>query len=48
MRAALEDRPAGPRPTLEQITEALGPFSSDIDGTGEDAPEPRRNRRRRA
>ncbi|MFO7759190.1 MAG: betaine--homocysteine S-methyltransferase [Roseovarius sp.] len=48
MRAALEARPAGPRPTLEQITEALGAFSSDIDGTGEDVPGPRRNRRRRA
>lgn len=48
MRAALEARPAGPRPTLEQITEALGAFSSDIDGTGEDVPKPRRNRRRRA
>ncbi|MGM0659846.1 MAG: betaine--homocysteine S-methyltransferase [Pseudomonadota bacterium] len=48
MRAALEERPAGPRPTLEQITEALGAFSSDIDGTGEDVPGPRRNRRRRA
>lgn len=48
MRTALEERPAGPRPTLDQITEALGAFSSDIDGTGDDAPEPRRNRRRRA
>ncbi|MGI3211344.1 betaine--homocysteine S-methyltransferase [Roseovarius tibetensis] len=48
MRTALEARPAGPRPTLDQITEALGAFSSDIDGTGDDAPEPRRNRRRRA
>jgi len=46
MRAALEERPEGPRPTPEQITEALGPFSSDIDGTGDDAPAPRRNRRR--
>jgi 5-methyltetrahydrofolate--homocysteine methyltransferase len=48
MRAALEERPAGPRPTPEQITEALGAFSSDVDGTGDDAPSPRRNRRRRA
>ncbi len=46
MRAALEERPTGPRPTLDQITETLGPFSSDVDGTGEDAPAPRRNRRR--
>jgi 5-methyltetrahydrofolate--homocysteine methyltransferase len=48
MRAALENRPPGPRPTLEQITEALGAFSSDVDGTGDDAPSPRRTRRRRA
>ncbi len=33
MRAALDSRPAGERPTLEQITEALGPFSSASDGT---------------
>jgi len=46
MRAALEERPEGPLPTPEQITKALGPFSSDIDGTGDDAPAPRRNRRR--
>ena len=51
MRAALEERPAGPRPTLDQITAALGPFSSAADGTGEGAtPAPRRRagRRRRA
>src|SRR6056297_1436771 len=49
MRAALEERPKGPRPTLNQITDALGAFSSAADGTGEDAgPAPRRNRRRRA
>lgn len=48
MRAALEGRPKGPRPTLDQITEALGPFSSAADGTGDDAASPRRTRRRRA
>ncbi|SEK53327.1 5-methyltetrahydrofolate--homocysteine methyltransferase [Roseovarius azorensis] len=48
MRAALESRPRGPRPTLDQITDALGPFSSADDGTGEDAAAPRRTRRRRA
>ena len=48
MRAALESRPRGPRPTLDQITDALGPFSSAADGTGEDAAAPRRTRRRRA
>ena len=33
MRAALDSRPLGERPTLEQITGALGPFSSASDGT---------------
>ena len=33
MRAALETRPRGPRPALEAITAALGPFSSAADGT---------------
>ncbi|WP_420555685.1 betaine--homocysteine S-methyltransferase [Roseovarius sp.] len=51
MREALETRPRGARPTLEQITEALGAFSSDVDGTegdSGDTPRPaRRNRRRR-
>jgi 5-methyltetrahydrofolate--homocysteine methyltransferase len=48
MREALETRPRGDRPTLEQITDALGAFSSAADGTGDDTPAPRRNRRRRA
>jgi len=48
MREALETRPVGPRPTLEQITESLGPLSSASDGTGEDeAPPAQRGRRRR-
>ena len=48
MRAALETRAPGPRPTLDQIAHALGAFSSAGDGTGEDAivREPRRRRRR--
>ncbi|MFD1914357.1 betaine--homocysteine S-methyltransferase [Halodurantibacterium flavum] len=46
MRAALETRPQGPRPTLDQITAQLGPFSSASDGTG-DTPEETRTRRRR-
>ncbi len=33
MRAALDSRPRGPRPTLEQVTAALGDFSSASDGT---------------
>jgi len=50
MRDALDSRPRGERPTLEQITGALGAFSSASDGTGEVAgPErSRRGRRRRA
>lgn len=47
MRAALEERPVGPRPTLEAITAALGAFSSASDGTGDDAGGPRRERRGR-
>lgn len=45
MRAALETRGPGMRPTLEALTGALGPFSSASDGSGEDAPL-RRSRRR--
>jgi 5-methyltetrahydrofolate--homocysteine methyltransferase len=51
MRDALDSRPRGERPTLDRITDALGPFTSASDGTGEDsaAPERRsRGRRRRA
>ena len=50
MRDALENRPRGPRPTLDQITDALGAFSSAGDGTGDDtAPtRERRGRRRRS
>ncbi len=49
MRAALDERPRGERPTLDRITQALGPFSSANDGTGEDtAPaRPARGGRRR-
>ncbi len=47
MRAALETRPPGPRPTLDQITGALGGFSSTNDGTGPDEGEGRVRRRRR-
>ncbi len=47
MRKALDSTPKGEKPSHEQITSALGAFSSDNDGTG-DAPvqKPRRNRRR--
>jgi 5-methyltetrahydrofolate--homocysteine methyltransferase len=47
MRAALESRPAGQRPTLETVASTLGGFSSASDGTGDDAGAPRRERRRR-
>lgn len=47
MREALETRAAGPRPTLDQITDALGSLSSASDGTGDDEPTPARRRRRR-
>ena len=47
MKAALEQRPKGPRPTLEQIAATLGAFSSASDGTGDEAGGARRERRRR-
>lgn len=47
MREALETRPRAERPTLEQIVAAIGGFSSDSDGSGEDKPAPTRNRRRK-
>ena len=46
MKAALESTPRGPAPTLEQIAAEIGGFSSDSDGTGDDAPAARRTRRR--
>jgi 5-methyltetrahydrofolate--homocysteine methyltransferase len=46
MRAALETRPKGLRPTLEAIAGAIGAFSSASDGTGENDG-PRRERRGR-
>jgi 5-methyltetrahydrofolate--homocysteine methyltransferase len=45
MRAALETRERGPRPTLEQIAEKLGGFSSASDGTGDDEATPSAGRR---
>ncbi len=47
MRVALDSTERGARPTLDQITDALGPFSSASDGTGDDAAPGRRARRRR-
>ncbi len=47
MRAALESRPKGPRPTLDEIAGTLGGFSSANDGTGDDAGPARERRGRR-
>jgi 5-methyltetrahydrofolate--homocysteine methyltransferase len=47
MREALETRPKGPRPTLEDISSKLGGFSSASDGTGDTSGEPKRERRGR-
>jgi 5-methyltetrahydrofolate--homocysteine methyltransferase len=47
MRSALETRPAADRPTLDQISGALGAFSSASDGTGDQSNEPKRERRGR-
>ncbi|MEM6760002.1 MAG: betaine--homocysteine S-methyltransferase [Pseudomonadota bacterium] len=46
MRAAIDGSEKGPAPTLETIVDALGPFSSASDGTG-DSPAPARRRSRR-
>lgn len=48
MRAALESRPRGPRPTLDDIRARIGEFTSVHDGTGEAARRPARRGRRRA
>ena len=48
MRAALENTPKGPKPSAEDITIALGGFSSVSDGTDGEGPvrAPRRGRRK--
>ncbi|PWJ21146.1 betaine--homocysteine S-methyltransferase [Jannaschia seohaensis] len=48
MRAALESTPRGPIPDLADVTEALGGFSSDSDGTDGRGPTRERRSRRRA
>ncbi|WP_308917300.1 betaine--homocysteine S-methyltransferase [Jannaschia sp. LMIT008] len=48
MRTALEERPKGPRPTLDAIEAALGGFSSDGDGVAAKPARDRSGRRRRA
>ena len=47
MREALETRPKGERPTLEEIAERLGGFSSVDDGSSQVTPAARTRRRRR-
>ena len=47
MREALDTRPKGSAPSLEEIEAKLGAFSSASDGTGEGARPPERRRRRR-
>ncbi len=47
MRAALETRPRGDRPTLELIQSLIGGFSSASDGTGDTSGDPKRERRGR-
>ncbi|MFY9212587.1 MAG: betaine--homocysteine S-methyltransferase [Aestuariivita sp.] len=47
MREALDTRPRGSRPELDEITARLGAFSSASDGTGDDDGAPTRERRGR-
>ncbi|MGL4320210.1 MAG: betaine--homocysteine S-methyltransferase [Paracoccaceae bacterium] len=47
MRAALESRPRGNLPSLDDISAQLGGFSSASDGTGDTSGEPKRERRGR-
>ena len=47
MREALDTREVPARPTLDEIAEKLGGFSSAVDGTEEGAAPPERPRRRR-
>jgi 5-methyltetrahydrofolate--homocysteine methyltransferase len=46
MRSALESRPRGPRPDLDEIRGRIGDFTSASDGTGEDADNGARRTRR--
>ena len=45
MRAALENTPKGPSPSLEMISAKLGGFSSNSDGTGDTSGDPKHERR---
>jgi len=48
MREALETRPRGAAPTLEEIATVLGAFSSESDGTDDAGPKRQRKSRRRS
>jgi 5-methyltetrahydrofolate--homocysteine methyltransferase len=48
MRAALENTPNGPKPSLSEIEKAMGAFSSATDGTGDYAAPVRQRRRSRS
>ncbi len=47
MRKALDSTAKGEKPTLEQISTTIGPFSSEYDGTGDTSNQPARRKRRR-
>ncbi|KAB7615863.1 betaine--homocysteine S-methyltransferase [Amylibacter sp. SFDW26] len=47
MRKALDTTAKGEKPTLEQISTSIGPFSSEHDGTGDTSNQPVRRKRRR-
>jgi 5-methyltetrahydrofolate--homocysteine methyltransferase len=47
MRNALENTHKGAAPSLEEIVDKIGPFTSTSDGTDGDTPEPRARRGRR-
>ena len=47
MRHALENRPKGPKPSVEDIQAKLGAFSSANDGTGDTSGQPARQRSNR-
>ena len=47
MREALETRPRGEKPTLDEVAARIGGFSSTSDGTGDDVPTSNHRERRR-
>ncbi|MFP7571490.1 betaine--homocysteine S-methyltransferase [Marivita sp. S2033] len=47
MREALESTPKSAAPSLDEIVQEIGPFSSESDGTGDQSEAPKRERRGR-